>query len=99
VRVTTDEQFWTVVRYIAVNPVAAGLCSDPLEWRWSSHAALVAGRSPSWLDAPRLMEYFAAAGGDPRVRYVQLTAPGTVPGLSGEVDPAESARLAGDQAE
>ena len=42
VRVTTDEQLWMVARYIATNPVAAGLCSGPAQWAWSSHAAVVA---------------------------------------------------------
>jgi REP-associated tyrosine transposase len=34
------------VRYIARNPVEAGLCSAPAEWAWSSYPGLVgAGRS------------------------------------------------------
>ena len=41
-----------VVRYIAANPVRAGLCERPEEWRWSS-ARATAGlvRAPSFLDA------------------------------------------------
>ena len=34
-----DEYFLQVLRYIVVNPVKAGLVSDPAEWRWSSYAA------------------------------------------------------------
>lgn len=69
VRITTDEQLWTVARYIARNPVAAGLCSDPAQWAWGSHAALVTGRTPRWIDVRRLLTYFDAAGGDGRGRY------------------------------
>jgi REP element-mobilizing transposase RayT len=32
----TDEQFWATKRYIELNPVAAGLCVAPTDWRWSS---------------------------------------------------------------
>src|SRR4051794_18495493 len=37
--VTSDEQFAQLLRYVARNPVAAGLCATPEEWRWRSHAA------------------------------------------------------------
>src|SRR4051794_12074487 len=29
-----------VVGYIAVNPMAAGLCRDPRDWPWGSHASV-----------------------------------------------------------
>jgi len=37
-----DEQhLWIAVRYIELNPVRAGLCAQPQDWRWSSiHAHL-----------------------------------------------------------
>jgi putative transposase len=65
----TDAQLWTVARYIARNPVEAGLCKRPGEWAWSSHAATVRGSSPPWLDVTRLLGYFAATGGRPREQY------------------------------
>jgi REP-associated tyrosine transposase len=34
--VETEEHFLEVMRYIAFNPVEAGLCSHPSDWRWSS---------------------------------------------------------------
>lgn len=36
--VTTDEQLLTVVRYIALNPVKAGLARSPVGYEWSSYA-------------------------------------------------------------
>ena len=73
VPVTTDEQLWSTVRYIAHNPVEAGMCATPEDWPWSSHASIVDGSAPPWLDVPRLLAYVAAAnGGDPRSRYVEL---------------------------
>ena len=36
VRQKSDEQLWHVMRYIALNPVKAGLCNRPRDYRWSS---------------------------------------------------------------
>jgi REP-associated tyrosine transposase len=72
VLVRTDEQLLTVARYIALNPVEAGLCEEAAAWPWGSHAALVTGAAPAWLDAARLLAYFGAAGGDPEQRYAEF---------------------------
>lgn len=34
-RVETESQFHAVTAYIARNPVEAGLCAHPDDWRWS----------------------------------------------------------------
>jgi putative transposase len=75
VRITTDEQLWTVAAYVALNPVAAGLCETPEGWAWSSHASTLDGRPRhGWLDVSRLLSYFEGLGGDPREHYAELTA-------------------------
>lgn len=74
VRMTTDAQLWMLVRYLAVNPVRAELCERPDQWRWSSHGALAASTRPRWLAHSRLLDYLAAAGGDPASRYAALIA-------------------------
>jgi REP element-mobilizing transposase RayT len=71
-RMIDDEQLWTTARYIARNPVEAGLCRDALEWEWSSHAGVLAASAPGWLDVSRLLSYFGAAGGDAATRYSEL---------------------------
>jgi putative transposase len=38
--VETDEQLLTTFRCIARNPVEAGICLRPQDWRWSSYAVL-----------------------------------------------------------
>jgi putative transposase len=43
--VETDQYLLAVCRYIALNPVRAGLTKSPDQWRWSSYAATV-GRAP-----------------------------------------------------
>ncbi len=35
--VETDEHFHEAVRYVAINPVEAGLCATPSDWVWSSY--------------------------------------------------------------
>jgi REP-associated tyrosine transposase len=79
VRIKTDEQLWTVAVYIARNPVEAGLCGAPEDWRWSSHAMVASAAAPEWVDAAQLLGYFAAAGGDGRRRYVAMTGRGSDP--------------------
>ncbi|HEX8208341.1 MAG TPA: transposase [Solirubrobacteraceae bacterium] len=73
VRVEDDAQLWMTVGYIVRNPVAAGLCAEPEEWRWSGHGA-IGGRSDQWLDTGRLLAYLAALGGDPHERYAECVA-------------------------
>ena len=43
--VDTDRYLLTLCKYIALNPVRAGLTKSPDQWRWSSYAATV-GRAP-----------------------------------------------------
>ena len=74
VLITTDEQLWHVAAYIALNPVAAGLCGRPEEWPWSSHKATIGERARhGWLDVARLLSHFEGLGGDPRRRYAAMT--------------------------
>jgi putative transposase len=51
-RAIKDETYLLeVVRYVVLNPVRAGLCTHPREWRWSSYAATLGRRStPAFLD-------------------------------------------------
>jgi putative transposase len=57
--VTTDAYFLEVIRYIALNPVRAGLCADPVDWPWSSYRLVVRRLpTPSFLDVDSLFEVF-----------------------------------------
>jgi putative transposase len=72
VPVDKEAQLLAVARYIALNPVEAGLCKEAAEWPWGSHAAVVGGTAPLWLDVARLLAYFGADGGEPRQRYLDF---------------------------
>jgi putative transposase len=52
-RIRDEVHLITTIRYIARNPVEAGLCAAEHEWPWSSRAMVVAGTAPAWLDAQR----------------------------------------------
>jgi REP element-mobilizing transposase RayT len=72
VPVTSDGHLVMAAAYIARNPVDAGLCTSAIDWPWSSHAQLIRGLHPPWLDGERLLEYFGAHGGNGLARYTSL---------------------------
>jgi REP-associated tyrosine transposase len=59
-REITDNGYLTAaVRYIARNPVEAGLCRDAGDWKWSSYsAALGTVAGPSFFDVRRPLALF-----------------------------------------
>lgn len=44
--VERDSYLLELCRYVVLNPVRAGLCSDPEDWTWSSYAGTAGLRSP-----------------------------------------------------
>src|SRR5262245_33806141 len=49
--IEADAYLLEVIRYIALNPVRAGLCESARDWEWSSYAAVVGDRSHGrWFD-------------------------------------------------
>jgi len=59
-----------VIRYIANNPVEAGLCRDAEDWPWSSHpAALGRRRAPDFLTSSWVLGQF---GEDPEIARARL---------------------------
>ena len=77
-----DSYFRRVLRYIVLNPVRAGLVTDPSDWQWSSYRATAGLEvSPPCLSLDRVWKSFDA---DPRVaqrRYAAFVAGGP-PGRS-----------------
>lgn len=90
--ITSDAQLQVTAAYVALNPVAAGLCDQPEQWVWSSHAAAVGhDRAPEWLDVNRLHAYFGSAGGKPAQRYAQLVTERRAARASSNRDDAQAA--------
>jgi REP element-mobilizing transposase RayT len=71
VLVRTDAQLAHLLRYVAFNPAAAGLCTDPTTWPWSSHSSMLAGAATSLARVEELLEPW---GGAPGERYAKLFA-------------------------
>ena len=58
--VQKDAHLLELARYIALNPVAAGLVDRPEAWRWSSYGAAIGLREPLAFHDPRwLLRQFA----------------------------------------
>ena len=62
--VVRDEHLLEVCRYIALNPVRAGLVGDPRHWPWSSFRALAGlEHPPPYLRVDLVRELFGSAQG------------------------------------
>lgn len=63
VTITEHDQVVAAIRYVALNPVRAGLVRRPEDWRWSSYSALAMETvTPGTVDAELLLPLFARPG-------------------------------------
>jgi putative transposase len=70
--VETEGHLLATLRYIALNPVRAGLCRQPADWRWSSYPSAIGWAAPALsLDLGSVRALFAA---DPAVARSRLQA-------------------------
>lgn len=74
VAVERDEHVLELARYIALNPVRAGLVRRPEDWRWSSYAVAVnGGWAPEGLKSEWFVNRFG--GRDGLRRFVEAGIP------------------------
>ena len=77
-------------RYVLLNPVRAGLCSHPRDWRWNSFNALAQGTPSDWVDVDSLLRCIDAANPEGiRARLIDYVDP--------EADPDMAAFIRGDR--
>jgi REP element-mobilizing transposase RayT len=70
--IESEGHLLATLRYIAWNPVRAGLCDQPADWRWSSYPASIGLAAPEpALDLDGLLQLFAD---DPAVAQARLRA-------------------------
>src|SRR5258708_30529734 len=75
--VVDETHFKAVVRYVALNPVAAGACDLPEDWPWSSHRAILGlAPAPPFLDVEGLLEHFGRTRWTARAAYKRLVLSG-----------------------
>ena len=59
--VEEDDHFLELIRYIALNPVRAGMCLRAEAWPWASYPSLVGDLpAPDFLDLERSLTMFAS---------------------------------------
>jgi putative transposase len=85
--VEAEGHFLQLFRYIALNPVRAGLCRHPADWRWSSYAAAIGWASPQpFLDLESVLRLFGRNPAEARSRLQEFVEDGleaSVLGVSG----------------
>ena len=74
VMMENDAQLWMAIRYLALNPVEAGLCLRAEDYEWSSYGRVVDLTPPAFLSTERLLSYLSVEGGDPLQNYRELVA-------------------------
>jgi hypothetical protein len=57
------------LRYLALNPCRKSLCSDPLEWEWSTYRDVMGAVSCPWVSASRLSKFVGESERGFRVRF------------------------------
>ncbi len=67
--VERDEHLLAVAAYVPLNPVRAGLCGKPEDWRWSSYRATIGLETPSFLASDRLLSFFGEERVQAREHY------------------------------
>ena len=72
VLIADERHVLELCRYLALNPVEAGLCARPGEWPWSSYAAMLGlAPRPPFLAVEWLLTFF---GGEPARARARLQA-------------------------
>ena len=75
VLVDSDVYLAQLLRYVALNPVTAGLCTDPRDWRWSSHRLILGGAPEAERARGRVEDLLEVWGGAAGTRYARLFDP------------------------
>ena len=78
--VEKDSHLLELCRYVVLNPVRAGMVSEPRKWKWSSYAstAYATGKSPEYLTTDWILGQFSEKRANARQRYRHFVADGTV---------------------
>lgn len=76
--VLDDRHFHACLRYIARNPVEAGMCATAADWPWSAHRALLGlGAADACVAVDETLGLLGGSQGAGRIAYQQLLAPDT----------------------
>lgn len=76
VLVERDTHLLELARYVALNPVRAGLCARPEGWPWSAHRTLIGTAPNGIVDPGELLRLFGGPLDQARRRYRAFVAAG-----------------------
>lgn len=77
--IKTDSHLLEAHRYVALNPVRAGLCRVPAEWPWGSFRSLAGlESSPGYLDTEGALALFTRSSRSPHEAFHDFVALGSV---------------------
>jgi putative transposase len=80
VLVQDDAHLMAAHRYVARNPVRAGLCAAPVDWRWSSYRSVVGLEDPPiFLDVKGALSVFGMTGRAAEVVYATTVSAASSP--------------------
>jgi REP element-mobilizing transposase RayT len=65
----SDGQLLATVRYVLLNPVRAGLCERPGDWKWSSYGTIVQVDVRSFVHVGLLLGLFGRVGSQAREEF------------------------------
>jgi REP element-mobilizing transposase RayT len=74
--IESEAHFLETARYIALNPVRAGLCRHPGEWKLSSYRGTIGTAMDDLLNSDRLLGCFGRDRHTARRRYARFVAEG-----------------------
>jgi len=63
--------YYQLLKYIAENPVKAGIVKKPRDYRWSAHLDIIASRNQI-VDVTRTLSYFPGPSSKAKAEYVDL---------------------------
>jgi REP element-mobilizing transposase RayT len=74
-----DGHFWSVLRYLPLNPVEADLSKDPADWPWTGYRATIGAEHPFPFHQPgELLKNFAVKPKTALSRYMRFVGEGLV---------------------
>jgi REP element-mobilizing transposase RayT len=71
-RIETARHMHAVARDLAFNPVVAGLCPSPEEWRWSAHRELIGATPPTVVAVDAALGHFGTDREEALANYRRL---------------------------
>jgi putative transposase len=74
--VESDEHLLELIRYVALNPVRAGLANCAEDWRWSGHGEVLELTPSRLVSTQDLLSHFHSNGAEAFARYRQFVAEG-----------------------